>query len=290
MKPTKLFLVAALSSFAFAGCQSLDGNSQYVSLVDLPQNAIVYVDGQEVELGVFGSSVALSRDKNHTLEVLVPGYKTQTQTVEGFADDAGRYTFPSNIYFFDWEEETLDDTAVAETPVVEEPTPIEVVAVAEEPASVVEPEPAVEEPAEVETVVVAEEPAAEPEPVVEEPEPAVEPDPVVEPEPAAEEPAPVVEPEPAVEPEPVAEEPAPVVEPEPVVEEPAEEPVSEPVAEEPKAEPAPTPAAPQKNVRTLEEIQTEVADLQRKRKLHQVSAEEYAARLEELKKEVEANY
>ena len=271
MKPTKLFLVAALSSFAFAGCQSLDGNSQYVSLVDLPQNAIVYVDGQEVELGVFGSSVALSRDKNHTLEVLVPGYKTQTQTVEGFADDAGRYTFPSNIYFFDWEEETLDDTAVAETPVVEEPTPIEVVAVAEEPASVVEPEPAVEEPAEVETVVVAEEPAAEPEPVVEEPEPAVEPDPVVEPEPAAEEPAPVVEPE-------------------PVVEEPAEEPVSEPVAEEPKAEPAPTPAAPQKNVRTLEEIQTEVADLQRKRKLHQVSAEEYAARLEELKKEVEANY
>ena len=265
MKPTKLFLAAALSSFAFAGCQSLDNNSQYVSLVDLPQSAIVYVDGQEVELGVFGSSVALSRDKNHTLEVLVPGYKTQTQTVEGFADDAGRYTFPSNIYFFDWEEETLDDTAVAETPVVEEPAPIEVVAVAEEPASVVEPEPAVEEPAEVETVVDAEEPAVEPEPVVEEPEPAVEPEPVVE-------------------------EPAPVVEPEPAAEEPAEEPASEPVAEEPKAEPAPTPAAPQKNVRTLEEIQTEVADLQRKRKLHQVSAEEYVARLEELKKEVEANY
>lgn len=237
MKPTKLFLVAALSSFAFAGCQSLDGNSQSVSLVNLPQNAIVYVDGQEVELGVFGSSVALSRDKNHTLEVLVPGYKTQTQAVEGFADDAGRYTFPSNIYFFDWEEETLDDTAVAETPVVEEPAPIEVVAVAEEPASVVEPEPA---------------PVVEPEPVVEEPEPAVEP--------------------------------------EPAAEEPAEEPASEPVAEEPKAEPAPTPAAPQKNVRTLEEIQTEVADLQRKRKLHQVSAEEYVARLEELKKEVEANY
>lgn len=265
MKPTKLFLAAALSSFAFAGCQSLDNNSQYVSLVDLPQSAIVYVDGQEVELGVFGSSVALSRDKNHTLEVLVPGYKTQTQTVEGFADDAGRYTFPSSIYFFDWEEETLDDTAVAETPVVEEPAPVEVVAVAEEPASVVEPEPAVEEPAEVETVVVAEEPAAEPEPAAEEPEPAVEP-------------------------EPAAEEPAPVVEPEPAAEEPAEEPASEPVAEEPKAEPAPTPAAPQKNVRTLEEIQTEVADLQRKRKLHQVSAEEYVARLEELKKEVEANY
>lgn len=264
MKPTKLFLVAALSSFAFAGCQSLDGNSQSVSLVNLPQNAIVYVDGQEVELGVFGSSVALSRDKNHTLEVLVPGYKTQTQAIEGFADDAGRYTFPSDIYFFDWEEETSGDAAVAGTPVVEEPEPVEVVAVAEEPAA--EPEPVAEEPAVVEPVVVVEEPVAEPEP-----------------EPAAE------EPEPVVEPEPVAEEPAPAVE-EPVAEEPAEEPASEPVAEEPKAEPAPTPAAPQKNVRTLEEIQTEVADLQRKRKLHQVSAEEYVARLEELKKEVEANY
>ena len=280
MKPTKLFLIAALSSFAVAGCQSIDDNSQYVSLVNLPQNAIVYVDGQEVELGVFGSSVALSRDKNHTLEVLALGYKTQTQAVEGFADDAGRYTFPSNIYFFDWEEETLDDTAVAGTPVVEEPAPVEVVAVAEEPA--VEPAPAVEEPAVVEPVVVAEEPepVAEPEPAVEEP---AEVETVV----VAEEPEPVVEPEPAAE-EP-AEEPAPVVE-EPVAEEPAEEPASEPVAEEPKAEPAPTPAAPQKNVRTLEEIQTEVADLQRKRKLHQVSAEEYVARLEELKKEVEANY
>lgn len=202
--------------------------------------------------------------------------------------------------------------AVDEEPVIEEPEAVDETpapAADEEPAPATDEEPVVEEPEAID-----DEPA--PEVSDEEPVPATDEEPVVEePEVVDEEPAPEVSdeepvPVPATDEEPVVEEPE-VTDDEPAPEVSDEEPVpatdeepsetdgdsEEPGDDEPAVTADEEPAADdgnpvdiKKNTYTFDDIKNKVDVFKRKRKLQQISAEDYKDQLEKLSKDVEANY
>ena len=254
----------SLSAFcaAAAGCASYDNSVQQEVTFYSEDTPAVTVSLNGQVLGETTCSAVLDRAASYTVEFSKPGYLSATYDLAPYADpDTGIAAFVDAVYCPE-----LEVAPVAEAEAVAEVAP------AAEPVA----EPEV--------------PAEEPEVTPEEPDALEEPDASVEEEP-------IVEAEPEVEPEVPAEEP--VAEPEVAPEEP-EAPAEEPAVEEPKAaaeEAAPevVPAIPEPPVevaaeRTLAEIEAELTELKRLRKLSLISAEEFDKRLTELAGEVNRTY
>lgn len=252
----------SLSAFcaAAAGCASYDNSVQQEVTFYSEDTPAVTVSLNGQVLGETTCSAVLDRAASYTVEFSKPGYLPATYDLTPYADpDTGVAAFVDAVYCPE-----LEVAPVAEAKAVAEAAP------------------AVEEPA-VEPEVPAEEPVAEPEVAPAEPE--VE-EPVVEAEPEAE---PAVEPEPAEEApeaEPAAEEPVAEPEPAPATEEAAPEVVPAVVV---PAEPE-APVAPVLETRTLAEIEAELAEVKRLRKLNLISAEEFDKRMADLAAEVARTY
>lgn len=258
----------SLSAFcaAAAGCASYDNSVQQEVTFYSEDTPAVTVSLNGQVLGETTCSAVLDRAASYTVEFSKPGYLSATYDLAPYADpDTGIAAFVDAVYCPE-----LEVAPVAEAEAVAE------VALAAEP--VAEPEVPAEEPE-----VTPEEPDA-----LEEPDASVEEEPIVEAEPE-------VEPEvPAEEPEVAPEEPeVPAEEPEVAPEEPA---VEEPEAAAEEAAPEVVPAIPEPPVevtaemRTVVEIEAELTELKRLRKLNLISAEEFDKRLTELAGEVNRTY
>ena len=251
----------SLSAFcaAAAGCASYDNSVQQEVTFYSEDTPAVTVSLNGQVLGETTCSTVLDRAASYTVVFSKPGYRSATYELTPYADpDTGVAAFVEEVYCPELEVAPVEEAeAVAEVvPAAEEP-------VAEPEVPVAEPEvaPAVEEAPE------AEEPAVEAEPEAEPAEEAPEVEP--EAEPAAEEP--VAEPEvaPAAE-----EEAAPEVAPAVVV----------------PAEPETPVVAPVVKTRTLAELEAELAEIKRLRKLNLISAEEFDKRTAALAAEVARTY
>lgn len=252
----------SLSAFcaAAAGCASYDNSVQQEVTFYSEDTPAVTVSLNGQVLGETTCSAVLDRAASYTVEFSKPGYLSATYDLAPYADpDTGIAAFVDAVYCPELEvapvaeAEAVAEVAPAAEPVAEPEVPAEEPEVTpEEPDALEEPDASVEE---VEPEVPAEEPVAEPEVAPEEPE-------------------------------------APAEEPEATPEEPA---VEEPKAAAEEAAPEVVPAIPEPPVelaaeRTLAEIEAELTELKRLRKLNLISAEEFDKRLTELAGEVNRTY